>query len=158
MLLMIGQRPDVMQRFLAVFGTIAVSLALPTTGAVTGRGPLTFSVRSTPTARTIAKVLSCIGLPELRPTNYVITCADANASWKMVRWSSWGGKDAVGRGYLYLNDCQPDCAAGHFHSYLSQVVLSEVRQTKHHGPLYSEGTFSYSVKGKHLSEEFGLDT
>jgi len=74
------------------------------------------------------------------------------------RWSSWGGKDVVGRGYLYQNDFQPDCAAGHFHSYLSQVVLSEVRQTKHHGSLYSEVTFSYSVKGKHLSEEFGLDT
>jgi hypothetical protein len=38
------------------------------------------------------------------------------------------------------------------------VVLSEVKATKKYGLLYSQATFSYSLKGKHMSETFGLAT
>jgi hypothetical protein len=87
-----------------------------------------------------------------------MSCADANASWKKVKWASWGAKSAIGTGDLYQNDCQPNCVSGQFHSDRAKVVLSEVKATKKYGLLYSQATFSYSLKGKHMSETFGLAT
>ena len=104
------------------------------------------------------RVLPCLGLPQVRPANYLMSCADANASWRKVKWVNWGAQTAVGTGDLYQNDCQPNCVSGHFRTYLAKVVLSDVTQTKKYGPLYSQATFSYSVKGKHMSETFGLAT
>jgi hypothetical protein len=60
------------------------------------------------------RVLPCVGKPEFKPANYLMSCADANASWKEVAWKSWGAKTASGTGDLYQNDCTPNCAAGHF--------------------------------------------
>ncbi len=160
-------------------GTIAVALLLPTVGAAAARGPVPAARNQGPAvwsqagavwspaaavwspagaAKTIPKVLPCLGLPEVRPANYLMSCADANASWKKVKWASWGASTALGTGDLYQNDCQPNCVSGHFRTYLAKVVLSDVTQTKKYGPLYSKATFSYTVKGKHLSETFGLAT
>jgi hypothetical protein len=87
-----------------------------------------------------------------------MSCADANASWKSVRWANWGLKTALGTGDLYQNDCQPNCVSGRFRTYAARVVLSGVTATKRYGPLYSKATFSYSVDGEHESETFGLAT
>lgn len=103
-------------------------------------------------------MLSCLSVPEVRPANYLMSCADANASWKNVRWASWGPKTAHGTGDLYQNDCQPNCVSGHFHTYAAKVVLSRITETKKYGPVYSKATFSYSVNGKHERETFGLAT
>ena len=97
--------------------------------------------------KVIVRVLPCFGLPELRPANYLMSCADANASWKKVKWLSWGAKTALGTGDLYQNDCQPNCVSGHFRTYPAKLVLSEVIRTKKYGLLYSQATFSYSVDG-----------
>ncbi len=156
-----------MRRFsVAIFGgTIAIGLFLPTSGAAAARDPMPAVLRPAgvvlhlaPAVKAIPKVLPCLGLPQVRPANYLMSCADANASWKNVKWVNWGAQTALGTGDLYQNDCQPNCVSGHFHAYLAKVVLSRVEQTKRYGPLYSQATFSYSVKGKHESETFGLAT
>ncbi|MGA2528010.1 MAG: hypothetical protein ABSG36_02470 [Acidimicrobiales bacterium] len=103
-------------------------------------------------------VLSCLGEPELRPASYVISCADANASWHGVTWTSWGPKLASGAGDLYQNDCNPNCAAGHFRTYQAVVVLSVITRTKKYGALYTKAVFSYLLKGKHKTERFYLAT
>ena len=148
-----------------VSGTIAVALLLPTSGAGAALGrppdasnPAAVALGQAPAVKALPRVLSCLGVPEVRPANYVMSCADANASWKNVKWVNWGAQTALGTGDLYQNDCQPNCVSGHFHAYLAKVVLSRVEQTKRYGPLYSQATFSYSVKGKHESETFGLAT
>ncbi len=153
-------------------GTVAIALFVTATGAfaarvpvrvLTGQAALASSSAAvapgrSPAAKAVPKVLPCIGLPEVRPANYLMSCADANASWKKVKWANWGGPTALGTGDLYQNDCQPNCVSGHFRTYPAKVVLSDVTQTKKYGPLYSEATFSYSMKGKHESETFGLAT
>jgi hypothetical protein len=144
---------------LAVFGvTVAVALFLPVSRAVAARGPVPASTGQLSAVKTTPKVLPCVGLPQVRPANYLMSCADANASWKKVKWASWGAKSAIGTGDLYQNDCQPNCVSGQFHSDRAKVVLSEVKATKKYGLLYSQATFSYSLKGKHMSETFGLAT
>jgi hypothetical protein len=151
---------------LAMFGgTVAIVLFLPTSGAAAARcpvpsvsSPAAVASSQAPAVKTIPRVLPCLGLPQVRPANYLMSCADANASWKKVKWASWGAKTALGTGDLYQNDCQPNCVSGQFHTYLAKLVLSDVKQTKKYGPLYSQATFSYSVKGKHMSETFGLAT
>jgi hypothetical protein len=112
-------------------------------------------------ARTLVsapRVLPCAGRPQVRPTNYLMSCADANASWKNVVWKTWGAKSATGTGELYQNDCTPNCAAGHFHTYAARLLLTKVVKVHKYGLLYSEATFSYSVAGKQKSETFGLAT
>jgi hypothetical protein len=146
-------------------GTVAIVLFLPTSGAAAARcpvpsvsSPAAVASSQAPAVKTIPRVLPCLGLPQVRPANYLMSCADANASWKKVKWASWGAQTAVGTGDLYQNDCQPNCVSGQFHTYLAKLVLSDVTRTKKYGPLYSQATFSYSVKGKHMSETFGLAT
>ena len=151
---------------LTIFGgTLAVALSLSTGGAGAAPGPASASSRTVAVAsskasavKAVPRVLSCLSVPEVRPPSYLMSCADANAAWRNVRWVNWGLKTALGTGDLYQNDCQPNCVSGHFHSYAAKVVLSEVTQTKKYGPLYSRATFSYTVKGKHESETFGLAT
>jgi hypothetical protein len=145
-------------------GVLAITLFLPT-GAAVARDPVPASAsplaptsHQTQAVKAIVRVLPCLGLPEVRPANYLMSCADANASWKKVKWASWGAKTALGTGDLYQNDCQPNCVSGHFHTYLARLVLSDVTRTTKYGLLYSQATFSYSVKGKHLTETFGLAT
>ena len=103
---------------LVVFSSaLSFALLLPTGGAgATGR--------PAPAAEAVPRVLSCLAVPEVRPANYLMSCADANASWKKVRWANWGPKTALGTGDLYQNDCQPNCVSGRFHTYAAKVVLS----------------------------------
>jgi hypothetical protein len=63
-----------------------------------------------------------------RPASIVVACADANFSIDHLRWSSWGTHGAAGRGTAHVNDCTPNCAAGHFHSFPIAVRLSKVVQ------------------------------
>ena len=105
-------------------GIVAVALLLPTGGAAAACNPAPASTspaapasRQTQAVKVIVRVLPCFGLPELRPANYLMSCADANASWKKVKWLSWGAKTALGTGYLYQNDCQPNCVSGQFRTY-----------------------------------------
>ena len=144
---------------LAMVGaTIAIALFLPTSQAAAARGAAPGASGELAAARVLPRVLTCVGQRQVRPVNYLLSCADANASWKNVKWLAWSAKTAVGTGDLYQNDCQPNCVSGRFHSYLSRVALSEVKSTKKYGLLYSRATFSYSLKGKHMSETFGLAT
>lgn len=61
---------------------------------------------------------------QLRPASIVLACADANLLLSHLRWTSFGGSVARGSGDYSYNDCNPYCAAGHFHSYPITVVLS----------------------------------
>ena len=141
-----------------VSAIVAIVLLLAASEAGGAQGALPAASGRGEAARVIPKVLPCLGSPEARPANYLLSCADANASWKKVKWLTWGAKTALGTGDLYQNDCRPNCVSGQFRSYRSRVVLSEVRRTKKYGLLFSEATFSYSSKGKHISETFGLAT
>ncbi len=64
------------------------------------------------------------GAPTLKPPQLMIACGDGGFFITGLRWSNWDGRDAAGAGTGHLNDCKPDCAAGHFHTYPVEVELS----------------------------------
>lgn len=79
-----------------------------------------------------------------RPASIVLSCADANSFLKHVRYTAYGEHRARGGARFVYNDCQPNCAAGHFHHFHVRVTLKRVRDrhgmalftrlvTHHHG-------------------------
>jgi hypothetical protein len=88
-----------------------------------------------PAARVAAQtvVLDCPGQPGLvRPRTYILTCADANSYLGKLSWTSWTPQLASGYGNLEINDCNPYCAVGHFHSYPALVVFWGDAAVKNH--------------------------
>jgi len=45
---------------------------------------------------------------------------------RTARWARWSGTSAVSHGTLWVDDCRPNCAAGHYHRYPATVTLSRV--------------------------------
>jgi hypothetical protein len=101
-------------------------------------------------------VLTCVGKPTSRPSTYTLSCADANAEWADMTWSSWSAHVAFGHGILRQNNCTPNCAAGTFVNYRATVTLSKVVTTNKYGALFSKAVFHYSANGKAKTETFGL--
>jgi hypothetical protein len=62
----------------------------------------------------------------VRPASIVIACADANLYATRLHWRRWTATDAVATGTGHRNDCTPNCAAGHFHTFPITIRLSRV--------------------------------
>ena len=71
-----------------------------------------------------AQVNNC-GTLEIKPTDLVLACADANAMLTELKWSGWSNGRAKGSGVYELNDCKPTCVAGTTNSYPVRVLLSK---------------------------------
>jgi hypothetical protein len=50
---------------------------------------------------------------------------DSTAFLFHMTWTTWSGTEAVGTGTYKLDDCNPDCAAGHVYSVATVVTLSQ---------------------------------
>lgn len=67
------------------------------------------------TAPSSAKiVLSCSNKYGAKPTTYVVACADYNAKFTDLHWTSWGSPTAFATGEARWNDCTPNCVSGHW--------------------------------------------
>jgi hypothetical protein len=120
-----------------------VALALPAlaaclTGAASGPSGLssTGSAAATNEALTGAAdrtvVIDCLNKPQVRPGSFVLTCADGNAYLTGLTWTSWTSTQAKATGREWANDCQPDCAQGHSHSYPVHAVFSDPAAVANH--------------------------
>lgn len=89
-------------------------------------------------------VLTCAGKVVVRPTSYVLACADANTYFSDIRWTSWGPKTASGAGTFVQNNCAPTCAEGKFLRYPAVLTLSAPKATKL-GLLFSAVHYLYAV-------------
>jgi hypothetical protein len=115
------------------------------------------TVTSTPAgAASATRLLTCTQKVTSKPATYTLSCADANAGWTAMSWSTWGATSATGRGILRKNNCTPNCVSGKFLDYRATVTLSKVVTTKKYGALFSQATFHYTVGGKAKTEQFGL--
>jgi hypothetical protein len=81
---------------------------------------------------------------QVRPATIVVACADDNLALTHLRWTSFGAATAKGAGSYYVNDCTPNCAAGHFHSYAVKVSLSQAKLCRDKHDDYSEATVTFS--------------
>lgn len=59
-----------------------------------------------------------------RPRKLIVACGDGNLFLTGLRWSSWNGRIAHGRGTAHLNNCSPNCAEGSFSTVAAKVRLS----------------------------------
>lgn len=85
----------------------------------------------------------CVGKPEIKPKDMTIACGDGNFRIEKIQWTGWGETFAAGVGTGTLNDCEPYCAAGHFHNY-PMVVIASGRQTCPNGqPAYAMVTYAF---------------
>ena len=66
----------------------------------------------------------CSSTARVEPSSFVLACADGNAGLTNLHWNKWAPGAAAGTGTEYVNDCQPYCAAGHFHNYPVEIRLT----------------------------------
>jgi len=87
---------------LAAIGTTAVAAPAPRPGAVP----------------------DCLGKLKVKPREIVFACADGNFGVRGLHWIGWGEPTAAATGSAYANDCTPNCAGGHFHTYRAVIVVT----------------------------------
>lgn len=96
------------------------------------------------TASAGARVVGDCKHSQIKPTQIVVYCGDANGAFLNLRWSSFGGSTARGEGTWSVNDCNPNCAAGHVHGYPVTVTLSQARKCPDGKKDYRVATARYS--------------
>ncbi|WUJ18519.1 hypothetical protein OHS70_33110 [Streptomyces sp. NBC_00390] len=107
---------------------LCAAAALATAGV-----PASASAVSPSPAHVVA--VDCFWKPQVRPADFLLACGDGNNRLTELQWSSWGPTSAVARGLDVVNDCQPYCAAGKFHSYPVTVRLDRPATWKKHPEL-----------------------
>lgn len=98
---------------------IVLALTIASVGLYAGTG-----LAGTPTIA----LPDCVGHPVVKPASVTLACADANFRVEHLQWTGWGESFAAGRGTGVVNDCEPNCAAGHFHNY-PMLLVATGRQT-----------------------------
>jgi hypothetical protein len=90
-------------------------------GASASASPAARAGTSTFSEQTV--VVNCLSKPQVRPGSFTLACADGDDYLTGLSWTSWTPHLASGYGTEKVNDCNPYCAAGQFHSYPVLVVF-----------------------------------
>ncbi|WP_406385822.1 hypothetical protein [Streptomyces sp. NBC_01618] len=93
------------------------------------------SASARPAAADRAVAVDCFSNSQVRPGDFLIACGDGNNRLITLRWTQWGPTSAVGSGLDAVNDCQPYCAAGKFHTYPVKVRLDRPQSWQKHPDL-----------------------
>jgi len=88
----------------------------------------------------------CSGKPVVKPSSVVLACADAGVVADHLTWTGWGGTVALGTGLASVNDCDPNCAAGHLHNY--KIVLHAAGRQRCPSGQAAYARVSYTWLGK----------
>jgi hypothetical protein len=115
----------------------AIGIAAGTAAATTGSSHKTVHVAVSPARpAAVPKVFNC-QKAQVRPGSFTLACADGNDYLSQLSWALWTASSAGGIGLEVVNDCQPYCAAGKFHSYPVDVSFSRsVPRRGHRGKHY----------------------
>jgi hypothetical protein len=102
----------------------AVTAAASVTGcaspAVRPSGPAVVAAARQPG---VPVVFDC-NRAQIRPSGFVLTCADDGDFLDRLRWVSWAASAAFGSGIESIHDCVPYCAASRtWHTFPVLVVL-----------------------------------
>ena len=125
---------------------LAAALVVPasTTSAAPARG-------TTPKTQVIA---DCVHR-SIEPRKVIATCGDGNVYAVVTSYGSWRRKQAWGQGRLHMNDCDPSCAEGTFHSYRATFRFHRVVDTSH-GRLFTRLGVTYVQGGEQHDAEYSL--
>ncbi|MFF3956967.1 hypothetical protein ACFYY1_27670 [Streptomyces sp. NPDC001890] len=131
----------------------ATALAAAVPVPASASTPASPTTESRPSARVVA--VDCFSNPQVRPGDFLLACGDGNNRLIDIQWSHWGSNSAVGRALDAVNDCDPYCAAGKFHTYPVIVRLDrpkswtahpELRQFTRLQLVYTEGRPAYTER------------
>ncbi|MFH9553073.1 hypothetical protein [Streptomyces sp. NPDC017435] len=113
---------------------LCAALGLTATVGSASAVPATSAAASAPTARQVTRpvLVDCFWHAQVRPKNFVLACGDGNSRLVSLHWDSWGRSSARATGVNVVNDCDPYCAAGHFHPYAVVVKLDRPQSWKKH--------------------------
>jgi hypothetical protein len=105
-------------------GIAAVTAAVSVTGcassAARASGPAVVATAQQPG---VPVVIDCVGHADVRPSGFVLTCADYGDFLDRLHWASWAST-ALGDGTEWIHDCVPDCASSRtWHTFPVRVVL-----------------------------------
>jgi hypothetical protein len=94
----------------------------------------------------------CLGHPQMKPDTIVLACGDGNESISGLKWTGWGSTFAAGRGTISINDCTPNCAAGHDHFYPVMVLVTGHETCKPSGKIaYAKVTIAFLDSKPHTT-------
>ncbi|MER6125830.1 hypothetical protein ABT173_25020 [Streptomyces sp. NPDC001795] len=77
-------------------------------------------------------IVDCFWHARVNPGDFIIACGDGNSRLASLQWSRWDENSAVAKGFNWVNDCKPYCAAGKFHKYPVVVRLDHPQPWKKH--------------------------
>jgi hypothetical protein len=85
--------------------------------------PISFTGHlSTAVTPAVPVVIDCLQQGQVRPRQFVFTCADALDVMTGLRWASWASA-AFAAGSSWFDDCVPTCVRGHAHTFPALFVL-----------------------------------
>jgi len=88
----------------------------------------------------------CFGRPSVEPSEVVLSCADGGFSIQKIQWTGWGESFAAGMGTGSLNNCTPNCANGHYHSYPMLLVVTGKERCTDGRAAYAKVTYAFIGK------------
>lgn len=80
-----------------------------------------------------------------KPSRVILACADANLYITGLKYSSYGQASAKATGTIHLNDCAPDCAGGHFHTYRGSIRFFDVVKCSDGRSYFSRARYKFSA-------------
>ncbi len=103
---------------------------------------ITAGAASSPT-----RLLSCSNATVVRPSNFVLTCADGYTRLVATRWSIWSSSEAVGATTFVTNLCTPNCVSSQSSRYTHASVRLFAPSATRHGTLFSRLVVHYRARG-----------
>jgi hypothetical protein len=112
---------------IAVPAAALVAFAVPFAAhASTGHA----STKNTAAKPSVA-VYNCVNKPQVRPGTFDVFC-DGSGYFTHLTWSNWNASMATATGVEYINNCEPNCAQGHFSHQNVDVIFWRSEPVAHH--------------------------
>jgi hypothetical protein len=90
------------------------------------------SASAAPQSRSRVVIVNCVGKAQVKPSQFVLTCADYGDYLTGMHWVSWKNV-AFGIGTEHIENCYPSCASTTNKFYTYSVLLTLWRARSAHG-------------------------
>ncbi|MGC2486668.1 MAG: hypothetical protein WA359_10550 [Acidimicrobiales bacterium] len=94
---------------------------------LTGAFAVLSIVQSNSSGATVHVFTGCNDGFSVKPSTYVVSCADANSEFTDLHWYGWGNATAYATGEARWNDCSPTCVAGHWRKEAVTIWVWDIR-------------------------------
>jgi hypothetical protein len=113
-----------------------------------------------PDVAALPVVINCAMKHQVKPSDYILACADAGALITKMHWAAWGGQAAFGSGTYDFRVCIPNCAEGKTVTFPILTALWRVKPLPGHRSVHYftrltlifTGNRAYKAGGKTLHQ------